>query len=74
MTKQARHEIALQIKAEGIDIFQVSIPAVQAYRVAFFEKSGEKLEFIQAVREMYGKESDEDMEWLRQDMEMECRA
>ena len=38
-----RREIAYQIESEGIDPLEVSLSAVNAYRVAFYEKSGHTL-------------------------------
>ena len=66
-----RREIVSMIKQEGIDPCEVSLAAVSAYRVAFYEKSGQPLSFMEAVREMYGK-MEMDGDWLR--MDGECRV
>ena len=68
-----RREIASQIEQEGIDPMEVSLSAVSAYRIAFFEKSGRPMGFIDAVREMYGGD-EQDGEWMRLDGEIECRV
>jgi hypothetical protein len=52
---------------------EVSLSAVSAYRVAYYEKSGRPMGFMQAVREMYGRDEG-DGEWMRMDGEIECRA
>jgi hypothetical protein len=70
MTKR---EIAYQIEQEGIDPMEVSLSAVSAYRVEYFEKSGRPMGFMQAVVEMYGGD-EQDGEWLRLDGEIECRT
>ena len=66
-----RREIISMIKQEGIDPCEVSLAAVSAYRVAFYEKSGRPMGFMQAVVEMYGKD-ELDGEWMR--MDGECRV
>ena len=70
MTKR---EITSMIEQEGIDPMEVSLSAVSAYRVAYYEKSGRPMGFMQAVREMYGRDEG-DGEWMRMDGEIECRA
>jgi hypothetical protein len=70
MTKR---EIAYQIEQEGIDPMEVSLSAVSAYRVEYFEKSGRPMGFMQAVVEMYSKD-EMDGDWMRLDGEIECRT
>jgi len=69
MTKR---EIAYQLETEGIDPCEVSLSAVSAYRVAYFEKSGHTMGFMEAVREMYKVESDEEEEVNYQKGELRC--
>ena len=70
MTKR---EITSMIEQEGIDPMEVSLSAVSAYRVAYYEKSGKPMEFMQAIREMYQRDEG-DRDWLRMDGEIECRV
>jgi hypothetical protein len=71
MTKR---EMVARIEAEGIDPVDVSLAAVNAFRVALWEKSGVSVGFMEAVVEMYGKDEDGGMEgdWIR--MDGECRV
>ena len=71
MTKR---EIYNLIEAEGIDPFDVSCSAVVAYRVAYYEKTGHIMGFMEAVKEMYGEDCNKNGRWLRMDMREECRA
>jgi hypothetical protein len=70
MTKR---EIMTQIQAEGIDPCEVSLSAVSAYRVAFYEKSGHTITFLEAVKEIYGRDRNKSGRWLKKEMKVECR-